>query len=449
VDVITSNHTLAKRDAEASHAFFTKLKLTVGYITSKSKAKDFEPDIVFGTVHNFCLGVLQYYMGESPVVREQEMLIVDEVDSMFIDKPQITTFISSKSIYSKEIKEVWFEIWEKLGMMRASLSGENHVEVMEDKEEEIKRNLKEVIADKVGQEKCAKLRNFMSRRINTWIENAMQACKMVENTNYIAEECKVKIVERDTGEVKESMQWPNGLHYFLELKHGIDKSDYNSSFLFENHMTYMKRYKSNIIGLSGTLGTKVSQDFLKENYDLDMLMIPPYCPLRLEIKKPIFCKDQSSWSKRLVFEIEQNQKKKLPILLLFETIKDGQDFGKILTKKNTNFNYYLRSNEENNQIFNLNNTSIILATNLGGRGTDFRVPSDISYRGGLQVIITFIPSNSRVERQAFGRAGRNGQQGSGRMIVDNSVYSWIKKGLVRMLCFKGINKRILGIMSLS
>jgi preprotein translocase subunit SecA len=505
VDVITSNHTLAKRDAKESQEFFQKLELAVGYIKSKSKAKDFKPDILFGTVHNFCLGLLQVFMGENPVDRKQEMLIVDEVDSMLIDKPNITTYISSKSVFDKEIKGIWDEMSRKFDEMTIQLKARK-LEFEENKPK-IEEVLRMVAKYKIGKIKHRKIRKLTKSKIKSWIDSLIKAHLMKLNSEYLVDDCMIKIIDNDTGEIQTSMQWSDGLHYFLELKHGINQNNCTSSFLFENHMTYMKRYGSNIIGLTGTLGTKISKGFLRESYNVDMFIIPPYSPLKLNILKPIFCKNQNGWNKRLLLEINQYQSKGLPALLLFETIDKAHVFGKFLKKNNKKFDFYLRSEEEQEEedeeeekakkakkkeqeeenkneqvrklrekerkyfeeiekqkkareirlknrrvlstqvnalqeeekkkILNLNNKSIVLATNLGGRGTDFHVPEDISAKGGLQVIITFIPSNPRVVRQAFGRSGRKGQEGSGIMVVDGSDYNSMCENLVgNGLCFK-------------
>ena len=72
--------------------------------------------------------------------------------------------------------------------------------------------------------------------------------------------------------------------------------------------------------------------------------------------------------------------------------------------------------------------TIILSTNLSGRGTDIKLDSEAKNNGGLHVIITFMPYNERVEKQAQGRAARCGDNGSSiTMILAKNNYDTLKK----------------------
>ena len=66
--------------------------------------------------------------------------------------------------------------------------------------------------------------------------------------------------------------------------------------------------------------------------------------------------------------------------------------------------------------------SVIIGSNLVGRGTDIKLEKQtIVYNGGLHVIVTFLPKNKRIEDQNFGRAARQGEPGTARLIVIDPI----------------------------
>ncbi|MEY4755005.1 MAG: preprotein translocase subunit SecA, partial [Pseudomonadota bacterium] len=60
---------------------------------------------------------------------------------------------------------------------------------------------------------------------------------------------------------------------------------------------------------------------------------------------------------------------------------------------------------------------ITVATNMAGRGTDIRLDAAARAAGGLHVILTEFHESARVDRQLYGRSGRQGDPGSVRAIV--------------------------------
>ena len=79
---------------------------------------------------------------------------------------------------------------------------------------------------------------------------------------------------------------------------------------------------------------------------------------------------------------------------------------------------------------------ITVATNMAGRGTDIQLHPAVRDAGGLHVILTEYHESRRIDRQLFGRAGRQGDPGSYESIValDDEIFRrFVSGGLLRLV----------------
>ena len=231
----------------------------------------------------------------------------------------------------------------------------------------------------------------------------------------------------NTGVVQENSVW-TGLHQFLQIKEGLRLTEESLNSCYMSNFTFFKKYisetENNIYGLTGTLGSKKTQDALKILYKLNLLFIPTFKECKLKIYDPIIENDLEKYCQRLINTIKDicfNQGRS--VLVIFKYIENVNEMYKLLIENNVPSEKIIRYtrndiNDESNFLKNeIKPNVIILSTNLSGRGTDIKISSELEEKNGLHVILTYLPFSERIERQAFGRAGRKGENGSGQLII--------------------------------
>ena len=79
---------------------------------------------------------------------------------------------------------------------------------------------------------------------------------------------------------------------------------------------------------------------------------------------------------------------------------------------------------------------ITVATNMAGRGTDIALGPGVLELGGLHVLATEIHDSRRIDRQLFGRCGRQGAPGSHEQLVsleerllETHLPGWVRRAL--------------------
>ncbi|CAF4254967.1 unnamed protein product [Rotaria sp. Silwood2] len=273
--------------------------------------------------------------------------------------------------------------------------------------------------------------SFVKQQLNKWTLSAWQAKLFYhENIDYLIINSKdsiqsiVPIDYKNTGIIQMNTSWPDGLHQFLQIKHKLRISAESLTTNFLSNVAFFSRYGKNLFGLTGTLGSKEAKDLIRYIYNVDFVIMPSYKYTQFIAYPDQLNQSEQEWlincTKSIYNEAKINQR---AVLVICETKSDASKIHEKLIEKDDQLKkqikLYTRSdNEEQNAINNeLDCGQIIVATNLAGRGTDIGTTYKVEENGGLHVLVTFLPLNTRVEHQAFGRTSRQGKRGTAQLIV--------------------------------
>ena len=453
VDIVTSTELLAKDNFEEASDFFEGSGVSVARIDSDlqtrgslaQKRKCYSADIVYGTCHQFCVDILAEHSDLERVrvdadgrPRAEDVVIVDEVDNMLIDNFSNMTIISDSIGNFLEVERAKETVWKQT---LAWLREQNRVNY-DDKYKNLRRSdVVSGITKRVEHKLKTQLkintkngtqpdypRTVVKELYSTWVESALQAVlDYARDQQYIVtrdEQGKriVQLVNVDTGMNQKGMRLQDGVHEFLERKEGLRMDGESSACFFKSCVSFFCSYTS-IIGLTGTLGSENFRDFFKQVYGTDSYVVPPFVPSRLQKDSShyaLYGLSEQSWLNEIYNVMTQKQNEGRAVLLIFRTIRQLKLFRKILESKGISYLEYFNSDDSDNsaRTKNIGQGTVILATNLGGRGTDFQLDERVVRNGGLHVVLTFFTENSRVEAQAFGRAARKGEPGTAQLIVN-------------------------------
>ena len=464
VDILTSSCVLAERDAKEMKEFYNLFGLSVDYCKTNndielndSNLKNFkcyDADIVYGDTLSLEGDILRSnFMG---IVgrgnkRPFDCIIIDEIDNICIDNIKNTTELLDNFHGYKFLEYIYLYIYNQLleidKNIKQKLLNENQIEnyqlfIFNNRnniiEHLIELSKKELLDfNKLSEKNIIipeNLHSFVKMRIKKWCESAYDAMYIYkENREYIISndsEYGFKTIKpidfSNTGVIQENTVW-TGLHQFLEIKEGLRLTEENINSCYMSNLSFFKKYiskeENNIYGLTGTLGTNKSQIALQKLYNLNIFFIPSFKESKFKYLPPKTTNNFNEYQNILINEIIEIVMNQRAVLVIFKYIEEVNTIYEMLLKigfKKENIIKYTR-NDINEQKNFLNEEiqcgSVILSTNLSGRGTDIKISKLLEINNGLHVILTFIPTSKRIEAQAFGRAGRKGESGSAQYIL--------------------------------
>ena len=495
VDIITSALNLAKRDVKELKDFYDLFNLTVDYV-EHFNPRPYKANIIYGTFLEFEGDVLEELTSNTIVRgnRKFEVLIVDEIDNLFIDNidgstrlvystmgyqflaPIFMNIFFVMKTYENEMTTVVNKVISLMGIeeeekifLRNMINDENFRKENfypliksfvcnfmkqlygmnkddENKENNIEENNDEVLSEfekKFREEIQGKfhlpinLRPIFESQLESWLDNAYKALFLFqEKRDYVVSNGIIAPVDREnTGEIEQRKVYRNGLHRMLEIKHKLRLGDEQLNHTFLSHISYFDKYRKDdqllFYGMTGTLGDENTINVFKdkEKFNSDVLFIPTYKAKRFVEFPAILCKNEEEQIRAICEEIDFQVKNKRKILVINNSIKEAiklRDHLKYMKNINSDqIGLYTRDDDKKEMENIGKDLQIILSTNLAGRGTDIKTTPTIEENGGLHIILTSMPSNLRIEKQAYGRTSRQGNKGSGQMILLTQQYKSI------------------------
>lgn len=436
--IITVNDYLAGRDARWMKALYAACRVSVGtvlgemdpeqrreghhcdvtYTTSKEIVADFLRDRLWlGRLQKPERRQITWLLGRNAeverglVMRGIHTAIVDEADNILIDEA-VTPLIISKAVPNDAFVEACRYARDIADSMRSPVDYRVNRKY---KDVELSPASKEMIAQKVSQ--------YTGRFRGTggYLELVQQALNAREffqkDEQYVVQDDKVVIVDEFTGRQMPQRTWRAGIHQFVEANEGIEMTSPTETLARLSFQRFF-RFFDQLSGMSGT--AKESAQELWDIYELPVLEIPENRPCIRRIYRPCAFPDQESKWRAIVAEIQQMHAEGRPLLVGTRSVKSSENLARLLSEVKLSYQLLnaVRHAEEATIVAMAGQRgSITIATNMAGRGTDIRLGKGVAELGGLHVIATECHESKRIDRQLFGRSGRQGDPGSAQLFI--------------------------------
>ena len=431
VHIVTVNDYLAKRDSLEMGEIYKFLGLTSGYINNNhddyERKKNYALDITYATNSELGFDYLRDNMKfskEQMVQRNHFFTIVDEIDSCLIDEARTPLVISGAAEDKTEqylaidklvrqLKPEHYEIDEKDKNILLTNDGIDSVEKIFSNAGILKNN------------------NFYDPENLSLVHHVNQSLKanhlFEKGRDYIVKDETLKIIDELTGRILEGRRFGDGLHQALEAKEHIDVQAENQTLASITYQNYFKLYDK-ISGCTGTAATEAEEFY--EIYSLLVIIVPTNkTMIRKDWNDQIF-RTENEKNKAIIEKILERHKQGQPILVFTSSINKSEIYSKLLDEVKIKHVVLNAKNHENEAEIIANAgklNSVIITTSISGRGVDIQLggkkgsmpdkelsiyKDQIKSLGGLFVVGTERMESRRVDNQARGRAGRQGDQGS-------------------------------------
>ena len=273
-----------------------------------------------------------------------------------------------------------------------------------------------------------------SERVHTILQLLKAYTMFNIDEDYVLIDGQVKIVDEQTGRIMEGRRWSDGLHQAVEAKEHVKVEAATQTFATITLQNYFRMYHK-LAGMTGTAITEAGEFW--NIYKLDVVEIPTNRPVaRKDLNDRVYKTKREKFN-AVIDEIEKMREAGRPVLVgttsveVSELLKRMLDLRKIPCQV---LNAKLHQKEAEIVAQAGQSSTVTIATNMAGRGTDIKLSDEVKAAGGLAIIGTERHESRRVDRQLRGRSGRQGDPGSSVFFVS------LEDQLMRLFAAERISK---------
>jgi preprotein translocase subunit SecA len=440
VHIVTVNDYLARRDAEQLCPIYNALGLSVGLVENGQEPQDRQrayacdvtyctnKELVFDYLRDrLTLGVrrarsrllIDDLFGPERVRYSQRLLlrglhfaIIDEADSVLIDEARTPLILSGMPGEGENDDALYHTARE----IAAGLSAKVDFQIRADERAihltpQGERRVAELTAQLPGLWRVRRARDEL-------VQQALSAVHLFRrDVQYIVTDRKVQIVDEFTGRVMPDRSWERGMHQMVEAKEGCAITGRRQTLARITYQRFFRRY-DHLCGMTGTASEAAGE--LRAVYGLRVVQIPTNRPLRrTNLGTQVFAAAEPKWI-AVVDSVRAATRANRAVLIGTRSVDASEHVGALLAKAGLQ-PVVLNARQDRLEAEIVaaagQPARVTVATNMAGRGTDIQLHPTVVEAGGLHVILTEYHESRRIDRQLFGRAGRQGDPGTYESIV--------------------------------
>jgi preprotein translocase subunit SecA len=250
------------------------------------------------------------------------------------------------------------------------------------------------------------------------ISQLLKAYSLYQNeVEYVVQDNKVVIVDKNTGRLMAGRRWSDGLHQAVEAKEGVTIERETQTLATITIQNYFRLY-TKLAGMTGTAETEASEFY--DIYKLGVMTIPTNRPnIRKDSDDSVY-KTRREKFNAVVGEIKTLHAQGRPVLVGTISVETSEMLSRALKKEGLihsvlNAKYHQQEAEIVARAGQRG--AITIATNMAGRGTDIKLGEGVAAVGGLHVLGTERHESRRIDRQLRGRCSRQGDPGSSHFFI--------------------------------